>query len=96
MHSPDRRYWWDGRKWQLAVSPDGHEWFDGTHWIPNPLAPPRVWYRPTVWTLPLQVAVITLTVIGFATFAWTVVLAVTTFHAPVPCGETRRRWRRRS
>lgn len=83
MHSPDRRYWWDGLKWQLAVSPDGHQWFDGTRWIPNPLAPPRVWYRPTVWTRPLQVAVIALTVIGFATFVWTTALMVSTSHVPV-------------
>src|SRR5215831_12708582 len=62
VHSPDRRYWWDGRRWQLAVSPDGHQWFDGTRWMPNPLAPPRVWNRPTGWTRPLQVAVVALTV----------------------------------
>lgn len=83
MHSPDRRYWWDGKEWQLAVSPDGHQWFDGTRWIPNPLAPPRVWYRPTRWTKPLQVAVIAVTVIAFATFVWTVALMVSTVPAPV-------------
>ena len=65
------------------MSPDGHQWFDGTRWISNPLAPPRVWYRPTVWTRPLQVAVIALTVIGFATFVWTTALMVSTFPAPI-------------
>lgn len=83
VHSPDRRYWWDGQEWQLAVSPDGHQWFDGTRWIPNPLAPPRVWYRPTRWTKPLQVAVIAVTVIAFTTFVWTVALMVSTVPAPV-------------
>jgi MFS family permease len=83
VHSPDRRYWWDGRKWQLAVSPDGYQWFDGIRWISNPLAPPRVRYRPTGWTRPLQAAVIALTVIAFATFVWTTALAASTFPAPV-------------
>lgn len=83
VHSPDRRYWWDGRKWQLAVSPDGHQWFDGTRWIPNPLAPARVWDRPTRWTRPLQIAVIALTVIGFATFVWTTALAASAIPGPV-------------
>lgn len=83
VHSPDRRYWWDGRQWHLAVSPDGYQWFDGIRWIANPLAPPLVWYRPTGWTRPLQVAVIALTVIGFATFVWTTALMASAFPAPV-------------
>jgi hypothetical protein len=83
VHSPDRRYWWDGKHWQLAVSPDGRLWFDGTRWIPNPLAPPAVLHLPTRWTRPLQVAVIVLTLIGFAAFLWAAGLAASTFPTRV-------------
>ena len=83
VHSADRRYWWNGREWQLAVSPDGRLWFDGIRWIPNPLAPPPVRYMPTRWTRPLQVAVIALAVMGFATFLLMAGLAISTPPAVV-------------
>lgn len=34
-HSPDRRWWFDGRDWRRAVSADGRRWFDGRRWRPN-------------------------------------------------------------
>lgn len=68
MHSPDRRYWWDGNEWRLAVSRDGQHWFDGTRWVPNPLNPPGLPRLPTRWTRPLQVAVVAVTVLGFVSF----------------------------
>ncbi len=76
MHSPDRRYWWDGSKWSLAVSADGGLWFDGQNWVANPLRPPARRRVPTKWSLPLQWLVIAVTVFGFALFAATVPVAV--------------------
>lgn len=68
MHSPDRRYWWDGSEWRLAVSQDGQLWFDGTQWRPNPLRPPGLPLVPTRWTRPLQAAVVAVTLLGFGSF----------------------------
>lgn len=80
MHSPDRRYWWDGAEWRSAVSADGRRWFDGARWVPNPLSPFRVQRVPTRWTLPLQVAVIAMTVLGLASFVSIWWLAL---HVPI-------------
>ncbi len=68
MHSPDRRYGWDGSKWSLAVSPDGRLWFDGQRWVPNPLRPPARRRAPTRWTRPLQELAIAVAVLGFGLF----------------------------
>jgi hypothetical protein len=32
--SADGRYWWDGARWQPAVSPDGRWRWNGTQWQP--------------------------------------------------------------
>jgi hypothetical protein len=32
--SADGRFWWDGARWQPAVSPDGLWRWNGTQWIP--------------------------------------------------------------
>lgn len=69
MHSPDRRYWWTGTQWQLAVSSDGMWWFDGQRWVPNPLGRPRRRRVQTEWTRPLQAAVIVLLVVSLIPFA---------------------------
>lgn len=74
MHSPDRRYWWDGSEWRLAVSGDGQLWFDGTEWRPNPLRPPGLPLVPTRWTWPLQAAVVTVTLLGLGSFVATLPL----------------------
>lgn len=66
MHSQDRRYWWDGSSWRLAVSANGRLWFDGREWVSNPLRPPvrrRVSKR---WTHPLQWLVVIVAVLSFA------------------------------
>ena len=68
MHSPDRRYWWTGTQWQLAVSSDGMWWFDGQRWVPNPLGRPRRRRVETEWTRPLQAAVIVLLVLSLVPF----------------------------
>jgi hypothetical protein len=74
VHSPDRRYWWDGSEWRLAVSRDGQLWFDGTSWVPNPLKPPGLPRLPTRWTRPLQAAVVAVTLLGFGSFVATLPL----------------------
>jgi hypothetical protein len=65
MHSPDRRYWWDGSNWSLAVTADGRLWFDGQNWVLNPLRPPVRRRAPTKWTVPLQWLVIVVAVLSF-------------------------------
>lgn len=74
VHSPDRRYWWDGSQWLLAVSRDGQLWFDGTEWRPNPLTPPGIPLVPTRWTRALQAAVVAVTLLGFGSFVATLPL----------------------
>jgi hypothetical protein len=64
MHSPDRRYWWDGAVWVLAVSADGRLWFDGREWVSNPLRAPAHRREPTKWTRPLQLLVVAVAVLS--------------------------------
>lgn len=86
MHSPDRRYWWTGSQWQLAVSSDGMWWFDGQRWVPNPLGPPRRRRDQTKWTRPLQAAVIVLLVLSLVPFAVGIPLVASTPLPPAPPG----------
>lgn len=89
MHSPDRRYWWDGNVWRQAVSPDGRLWFDGAEWRPNPLRPPGRPRVPTRWTRPLQVAVVAVTLLGFGSFVAALPLVAS---MPIPIDETERQF----
>src|SRR5207253_5058079 len=33
--SPDDAYYWDGKRWQPAVSLDGAWWWNGRQWVPT-------------------------------------------------------------
>jgi len=47
MHSPDRRWWWNGTAWLPAYSPDGKHWWNGLLWIS--LSPPARWFDLPRW-----------------------------------------------
>src|SRR6266498_1742200 len=41
QHSPDGRWWWDGRAWQaVPLSPDERWRWNGSSWLPNRPASP--------------------------------------------------------
>ena len=84
MHSPDRRYWWDGSNWRLAVSADGRLWFDGREWIPNPLRPPVGRRVPTKWTRPLQWFVVVVAALATGLFVATVPYVLSVISAMPP------------
>ncbi len=39
--SPDGLWWWDGAKWQAALSADGRWRWDGRAWVPAPAQAPK-------------------------------------------------------
>jgi hypothetical protein len=57
LHTPDRRWWWNGTTWIGAYSADGRWWFNGFRW--TPVAP--AWRR---WTFPTGLITVGLGVAG--------------------------------
>ena len=43
--SPDGRWWWDGEKWQPAISTDGKWRWDGVRWVSVQRGSPWMWVR---------------------------------------------------
>lgn len=43
--SPDGRWWWDGERWQPALSSDGRSRWDGVRWVPVRRRSPWMWVR---------------------------------------------------
>jgi hypothetical protein len=78
LHSPDRRWWWNGTGWFPAYS-HGKHWWNGLRWIPQ--APRTRWLDLPRW-LGIVVVVWVATVVA----PWVVVMANLPAHGVLGTG----------